>query len=367
VVGSFLAGCSGGSALPPSSATTPHNVTLTKQQQKSIRVVTVKPSAYRTVITTPGVVDFDHNHATRVLAPFSGAVTRVLVTLGEKVKQGQPLAEVDSSEYASAIGAYRKAVLAAQAADSVAKNDRALYAHKAISQRENAAAQAAAAGADADRAAALQALVALHMDKHTIAAIRAGKSVAHGKGTIRAPITGTVVRKSIAPGQTLAAATSACFTIADTSKMWVMAHIFGDDVARVQAGDPASVAIGGGQRPIEGTVTNVGAVIDPDTRSVNARVSVDNPHRVLKQQMYVTVHIRSAKQRQGLLLPVSAVLRNGQDLPFVYVVAKKGGYARHRVTLGPRISKRFVIQSGLQAGDKVVTNGAIFLHFIQTQ
>ncbi len=361
-----LAGCSGKSPQQQSS-TTPHNVTLTKAQQKSIHIDTVEPAQYRTTITTTGIVDFDRNRATDILAPFSGAVTKVLVTLGAKVGKGQALAEVASPDFAAAAGAYRKAVLAAQAADAVASNDRDLFAHQAISERENAQAQADAASADADRAAALQALVALHMDTRMIADVRAGKMLSGGQGVIRAPIAGTVVEKSIAPGQTLAAGTSPCFTIADTSRMWVMTHVFGDDSTRVQDGDAATIDTGDGGKPIAGTVTNVGAVVDPDTRSVNARVRVDNPDGLLKKQMYVTVNLRSHDARKGLLVPVSAVLRDDEDLPFVYVVESDGSYARRSVSLGTRVGDRYVIPEGLHPGDKVVVDGSIFLQFIQSQ
>ena len=361
-----LAGCSGHSSPQPSSAA-PHDVTLTRQQQGSIHVTTVGPAKYRTTITTTGVVDFDHDRATDLLAPFSGSVTQVLATLGEKVKKGQALAMVDSPDFTVAAGAYRKALLAAKAADAVAANDRDLYAHQAISERENAEAQAAAASADADRDAALQTLVALHVDPATLADIRAGKPAARGQGMIRAPIAGTIVEKSIAPGQTLAAGTTPCFTIADTSKMWVMAQVFGDDVARVRAGDHAMIVMGDGAKPIDGTVTNVGAVVDPDTRSVHARVSVDNPDGVLKKQMYVTVRVQSHEAHAGLLIPVSAVLRDDENLPFVYVVEKDGGYARRSISLGTRVGDRYVIPEGLHQGDRVVADGSIFLQFIQSQ
>jgi cobalt-zinc-cadmium efflux system membrane fusion protein len=361
-----LVGCSGKSP-PPQSSGTPHNVTLTKAQQDSIRIDTVEPAQYRTTITTTGVVDFDRNRANDVLAPFSGAVTKVLVTLGAKVAKGQALAEVASPDFAAAAGAYRKAVLAAQAADAVASNDRDLFAHQAISERENAQAQADAASADADRAAALQTLVALHMDTTMIAAVRAGKTLSGGQGVIRAPITGTVVEKSIAPGQTLAAGTTPCFTIADTSRMWVMTHVFGDDSTRVQDGDAATIDTGDGGKPIAGTVTNVGAVVDPDTRSVQARVRVDNPDGALKRLMYVTVELRSHDAYKGLLVPVSAVLRDDENLPFVYVVDADGSYARRSVSLGRRVGDRYVIPEGLHPGDKVVVDGSIFLQFIQSQ
>ena len=363
----FVAGCSSGHNAQQDASTTPHNVTLTKAQQSSIHVVTVEPAQYHATITTTGLVDFDHDRATDIVAPFSGAVTKVLVTQGQHVAKGQALAEVDSPDFAAAAGAYRKAVLAAKAADAVAANDRALYAHQAISQRENAQAQADAAGADADRDAALQTLVALHMDAKTIADIRDGKPAAGGRGVIRAPIAGTLVAKSIAPGQALAAGTTPCFTIADTSKMWVMANVFGDDAARVKTGDSASIDLGAGDKPMTGTVTNVGAVVDPDTRSVQARVQVDNPGGVLKKQMYVTVHLRSRDALRGLLIPVSAVLRDDENLPFVYVADADGSYARRSIALGKRLDDRYVIPEGLHGGDKVVVDGSIFLQFIQSQ
>jgi cobalt-zinc-cadmium efflux system membrane fusion protein len=351
----------------PSQATGPRNITLTRAQQQSIQVLTVEPASYHTSITTTGVVDFDHNHATDVLAPFSGPVTRVLATLGQRVAPGQALAMVNSPDFTTAVGSYRKALISAAAADEIATNDRFLYQHKAISERENANAQAAAISADADRSAALQALVALHMDARTIAAIRAGKPLPQGQGIIRAPIGGTVVQKPIAPGQTLTAGSTPCFTIADTSRMWVMAQIFGDDVARVQSGDAATIDTGDTDAPLAGTVTDVGAVVNPDTRSVNARISVDNAHGVLKKQMYVQVHLQSRDTRRGLLIPVSALLRDDENLPFVYVVAADGSYARRSVTLGTRVADRIVVAEGLQSGDRVVVDGGIFLHFIETQ
>ncbi|MBD8873618.1 efflux RND transporter periplasmic adaptor subunit [Rhodanobacter sp. DHB23] len=362
-----LGACSSGTDAPESAATTPHNVSLTQAQQQGIHLYTVEPSSYQTVVNTSGVVDFDHNRSTDVLAPISGPVAKLLVALGQTVKQGEALALVDSPDFAAAIDTYRKNLAAARAADQIAATDRDLYAHQAVSQREYAQAQSDAAGADSDRDAALQALVGLHVDAKTIADIQAGRPVSGGAGVIRAPIAGTVVAKSITPGQLLAAGSTDCFTIADTSKMWVMAQLFDREFGAVKVGDAAEVATGDGGRPVAGKVGNVGAVIDPNTRSVTARVAVDNPDGALKQQMYVSVRIRSHDARTGILVPVSAVLRDDENLPFVYVVAQDGSYARTPVTLGERIDDRYLIPQGLHAGDKVVVDGAIFLNFIQTQ
>src|SRR6185437_873523 len=126
-----LAGCSGKPQDPQAAPDKPQNVTLTQAQQASIHTLTIEPSQYRITISTTGVVDFDHDRATNVVAPFSGAVTQVLATLGQHVVKGQALAEVASPDFTAAAGVYRKAVLAARTADEVAANDRALYAPRA--------------------------------------------------------------------------------------------------------------------------------------------------------------------------------------------------------------------------------------------
>ena len=362
-----LGACSSHQDALQSAATTPHNVTLTQAQQQSIQLYTVEPSSYRTVTDTTGVVDYDQNRSTAVLAPFSGPVTKVLVSLGQKVKQGQPLAIVASPDFAAAVDAYRKALAAAHAAAQVAANDKDLYAHHAISQRENAQAQSDAIGAASDSNAARQALLALPVDPQVVKAIEQGRAVTNVQGVIRAPIAGTVVQRSITPGQLLQAGSTACFTVADLSKVWVMAQVFDSDLAKVQVGDSAEVETGSGAKALPGKVANVSPEVDPDTRSVAARVVVDNPGDLLKKQMYVRVRISSARPERGLLVPVDAVLRDDENLPFVYVQAADGSYARRPVTLGVRTGNRYLIAAGLEAGDKVVTEGGIFVRFIQTQ
>jgi membrane fusion protein, heavy metal efflux system len=362
-----LGACSSDKGAPESTATTPHNVTLTQAQQQSIRLYTVEPSSYRTVTDTTGVVDYDQNRSAAVLAPFSGPVTKVLVSLGESVKQGQPLATVVSPDFAAAVDGYRKALAAARAASQVAANDKDLYAHHAISQRENAQAQSDAIGAEADSNAARQALLALPVDPQVVKAVEQGRPVANVEGVIRAPVAGTVVQRSITPGQLLQAGSTACFTVADFSKVWVLAQVFDSDLATVQVGDSATVETGAGTKTLPGKVTNMSPEVDPDTRSVTARVVVDNPGDLLKKQMYVRVRISSAKPGQGLLVPVAAVLRDDENLPFVYVQEADGSYAQRPVTVGVRTGDRTLIADGLKAGDKVVTEGGIFVRFIQTQ
>lgn len=349
------------------AAVTASNLTLTAAQRQNVHLYTVGSSSFRKTIETTGIVDFDHDQATSVLAPFSGPVTQLLVSPGEKVRKGQPLAVVDSPDFAAAISAYGKALATAKNTRRVADVDKDLVQHDGVAQREQQQAETDAANADADRAAALQALVSLNVDPLTIKDIQQGRPASHVGGIIRSPIAGTVVEKLVTPGQLLQAGTTPCFTIADLSRVWVMAQVSGSDLAAVGVGAPADVLTGTASERLSGTVDNISALVDPDTRAVAARVVVANPGDVLKKQMYVRVKIHSHQDFTGMLAPVSAILRDDENLPFVYATQSDGSFARQHVTLGDRVGEQYAITEGLKAGDRIVVDGAIFMQFMQTQ
>jgi len=349
------------------ASVTASDVTLTPAQRRNVHLYTVVRSGFGNIVETVGTVDFDNDHATSVLAPFSGPVSRLLVSPGEKVRKGDPLAVVDSPDFAAAISAYGKATATAANTRRLAAADKDLVAHDGVAQREAQQAETDAINADADRAAALQALRALGADPRTIKGTQVGHSSSHVGAVIRSPITGTVVEKLITPGQLLQAGTTPCFTVANLSQVWVLAQVSGADLASVHVGDAADVLTDAASSPISGTVTNIAALVDPGTRAVVARVVVDNPGDVLKKQMYVRVMIHSRQQSTGMLVPASVVLRDDENLPFVYVAEPGGRFARQHVMLGARTGDEYVIASGLKPGDRIVIDGGIFLQFMQNQ
>ena len=360
-----LAACSssGDEADNNVSATDVH---LTKDQLHHIQLFTVSPVAYRQRIEAPGTVDYDNDQSTAVLSPFNGPVIQTLVALGQHVAKGQPLALVQSADYASAVGTYRKAVVAATNAERLAAADRDLAAHNGISARENEQAQTDAASAVADRQAALQALVSLNVDPGTIAAARAGRT-AVAAAVIRSPVSGVVVDKEVTPGQLLQAGSSQTFTVANLSQVWVLAQLSTSDLSKVALRDAADIDPGNGTGIFHGNVDNISAAVDPNTRAVTARIVAPNPTGLLKKQMYVDVSIESGRLSTGLLVPVSAILRDDENLPFVYVALSDRSFARRHVTLGYRDSQHYDVTNGLASGDRIVADGAIFLQFMQTQ
>lgn len=361
-------GCSSGNegTMQPAS-TTPANVTLTTEQRQHIKLYTVGVEQFGRTIDTTGVVDFDNDQSTSVLAPISGPVSRLVVSPGDKVKKGDPLAYVDSPDFATAVSTYRKALVTAHTARRLADLDKDLLQHQGVAQKEADQAETDAASAEADAYAAQQTLVSLNVDPQTIKDIEQGRPIARIQGVIRSPIAGTVVEKLISPGQLLQAGTTACFTVADLSRVWVMAQVSDSDLSFVQVGDSVDVMTSMDAKPIVGKVDNVAELVNPDTRMVAARVLVNNAQGLLRKQMYVSVRVHSLQRESGMLVPVSSILRDDENLPFVYVLQADGSFARRSVTQGYRVGDTFQVPSGLRVGDQVVVDGGIFVQFMQNQ
>ena len=354
-------------AVARDSGITARDVTLTPAQASRLHVATVSMQTYRPVVQTTGTVEFNGDRSTQVLAPVSGPITRILVNPGAVVQRGQALATVTSPDFAAATAAYRKAQAAYLNAQRIADLDAQLFKNDAIPRRELEQAQTDAASAAADRDAAIEQMRALGVDEASIAAVRENRAGAPTQAVIRAPIPGTVVEKLVNPGQLIQAGGTPCFTIADLTTVWVRANVFESDMASVAAGQSATISTGALPTPITGQVTYVGALVDPASKAAAVRILAPNPRGVLKRDMLVNVAIRAAEGRNGLLIPVSAVMRDDQNLPFVYVARPDNHYGRRQVTLGSRTGDQYEVTAGLSAGERIVVDGALFLQFAGSQ
>jgi cobalt-zinc-cadmium efflux system membrane fusion protein len=363
----WLAGCSREQQKAAEPATLASNVTLSATQRPAIHLQPVKMATFGRTIETTGTVQFDSDRATTVLAPISGPAAKLLVSLGAEVKAGDALAIIDSPDYAAAISAYRKGVATARNARRIADLDEKLFKGDAIARNDVEQAQTDAINADADRDAALEQLRSLGVDDKIVDNIQSNLPVTNISGVIRAPLSGTVVEKLITPGQLLQAGATPCFTVADLSLVWVMADIFESDLSSVHLGDTAEVITGAATHGYPGVVDSISAILDPNTRSIGVRVVAKNPDGILKKQMYVRVLIHSSSQIAGVLIPVSAVLRNEENLPFVYLAQQDGSFERASVGLGARVGDQFEITSGLKEGDQIVVEGGLFVQFLQDQ
>lgn len=328
-------------------------------QKLSVRTAAVTISQFQPTIDTTGTVAFNQNLSTPVLAPISGPVMRILADVGTRVSRSDALAMVASPDFASAVSALRKAEAVARNTRRIADLDQQLFKNDAIARRDLEQAQTDAINAEADRDSAVQQLRSLGVAAKTIEDIRENRPVADIGGVIRSPIAGTVVERLISPGQLLAPGTP-CFTVADLSSVWVMANVFEADLRSVHRGDSADVLTGSGQT-IPGRVDYIAALVDPNTRAVTVRIEASNPGGVLKRDLYVRIAIHSRTPLQGILVPVSAILHDDENLPFVFVTGPGGAFQRRRIDVGLRIGDRQEVRSGLTAGEQIVVDGGLFL------
>lgn len=362
------------SALPACGAESPHGDVaqrgggaLSSDQRARLQVAPVTATTFYPWIEVTGTVAFNGDLSTQVLSPIGGPVSRILVQPGARVTRGQPLAEVASADFAADLAGYRKAEATAANLQRIADLDAQLFKNDALARRELEQAQTDAATAAADRDAALQQLRSLGVDSASIEAIREHRPLPHPQGVVRAPIAGTLVERLITPGELLQPGTP-CFTIADLSSVWAMAHVFEADLPYVAAGDSAEVQLTDDTtRTYPGRVTYVGAIVNPDTRATDVRVLTRNRSQVLKRDMFVRIRIRSRRPKTGLLLPASAVLRDPQNLPFVFLAARGDSLMRRPVQLGSHVGSQVEVTGGLAPGDRVVTQGGLFLQFQESQ
>jgi cobalt-zinc-cadmium efflux system membrane fusion protein len=336
-------------------------ITVDSAQRARFRIAAIDSASFSPTILTTGTVAFSSDRSTQVLAPMSGPVVRILVKPGEVVHAGQALATVSSPDFAAAVAGFGKAQAVWRNAQRIAELDEKLFANDALARRELDQARTDLAGAAADRDAALMQLKTLGVDSAAVEGIREGRATAPVQAIIRAPISGTLVEKLISPGQLLQAGTTPAFTIADLSVVWVLANVFERDLRDVRRGEHVAIATEASPDTLTGVVDYIAALVDPSTKATSVRVVVPNKRELLKRDMLVQVLIQSASRRRGLLVPVAAVLRDDENLPYLFVAMSDGSFARRRVELGGRVNDTYEVSSGLGAGEKVVIDGALFL------
>ena len=154
-----------------------------------------------------------------------------------------------------------------------------------------------------------------------------------------------------------------CFTISNTSTVWVLANVFQSDLPYVRVGDTVEINTDTYPEVFHGTISYVAPAPDPTTRTLQARIVTQNPDRKLKRDMYVTTVVDAGTLPNAITVPDAVVLRDTENQPFVYVLVNGNQFARRSVTLGPNNAGRTQITSGLKDGEQVVGDGSLFLQF----
>jgi cobalt-zinc-cadmium efflux system membrane fusion protein len=365
----FTCSCSTSKSAPAPTAETSAQADeaalfqVPQNQLEHLKIVEVRQAVWSTTVHTTGTVDWDADHTTQAITQVSGPISRLLVDTGARVAANQPLLYVSSPDVSNAIVTYRKARNHLDYAKRTLDRNQDLLDHKVIATKDFESAQQDYNDAGSDVENSLQALKIFGVTQQEVDdAQRQGVAI-NPQLAVRSPIAGLVVQKLVSPGLVIQAGMTACFTISDVSTVWVQGHIYDRDLESIRAGDVVEETNSSFKETFRGVVSYIGALVDPATRTTSVRIVTQNPQGMLKKDMFVDAVIHTRSGRSVLSVPTSAILRNDQNLPFVYVEAAPGQFGQRLVNLGAQQNDQTEIVSGAKAGEKIVAEGSVFLQF----
>ena len=357
-----LAACSGGSSSPKAAyadSSKPDLFSVPKEQLQHLQLVTVEPTDFPRVLRLTGTVAFNGFLTTPVITQVSGPVSRLVVSPGQHVIKGTPMLYVSSPDYSQLRANYLKTRDAHALAHKNYVRAQDLYAHHAIAERDLQTAESAEVQAQADLQAAEQSLKVIGISKpETLDQHPLSPEV-----PLMAPISGEAVERLCAPGQVIQAGSTQCFTISNMKTVWVLVNVYENQLAYVHVGDPVSIKTDAYPDVFHGRISFMGAALDPTSRTLQARIDTANPGGKLKKDMYITATVVAGKIKNALLVPDSAVLRDAENEPFVYIQAGDAQFARRAVKVDESYGGQTQVVSGLKPGERVVGQGSLFLQF----
>jgi cobalt-zinc-cadmium efflux system membrane fusion protein len=281
--------------------------------------------------------------------PVQGRVSEVKVITGDRVKKGDLLLDLRAPDIAAAGAQLTQSKTARALAEKNAERAKLLLDKGAGSEAERVQAVAALDQAKAEEDRATAALAAL------------GGSHGANEFQLRSPIDGVVVERNVAVGAEVHAdQDKPLLVVADLSTVWVTADVYEQDLARIRLGDEARVQVTAFPgRTYTGKITNIGNVVDPETRVATARIEIANTDLTLRPGMFANVLVKS--QSEGVAeVPTSALLAR-RDQYFVFTRNANGAFVQREVRPGDQHGQHVAILSGIAPGDQVVTEGAILL------
>ena len=355
-------GCTGpetASTTHASNSNTAELFTIPSDQMSHVQVLTIQPTSLTRTLRLTGAVAYNSFHTTPVITQVSGPVSRIVVVPGQHVQRGEPMLYVASPDYSQLRTNYLKAKDAYVLAQKTYARAQDLYQHHALAEQNLEQAESVQTQAEGDLAAAEAALKVMGITNPD-ALVKAPPSF---EALVRAPISAEVVEQNVAVGQLLQTGVTQCFMLSDTSTVWVLVNIYQKDLPYVRVGDPVTIQTESYPDVFHGRISYVAASLDPNTRTLQARIETSNPGLKLKKDMYVVASVDAGTIQNAIAVPDAAVLRDSENQPFVYVGVAGNQFGRRSVTLGDSIKGQTQITAGLNPGDRVIGDGSLFLQF----
>ena len=340
----------------------PQYVDLSEKQAATLKVGPVESRDFEVIKTAVGTIDFNENLLVQVFSQYSGKIIKALYNVGDDVKQGDILFTIDSPDLLQA----ESTLLATAGVLELQKKTLAriggLLKSGGMAQRDFDQATSDEQTAEGNFKAAKNAVRIFGKTDAEIDQILSDRKV-DSTLVVQSPISGRVVTRNAAPGfLTQPGASPPPFQIADVSTMWMIANVIESDAPAYKVGQPVEARVTAfPDKVFTGRVTNLGSSIDPNSHRQLVRSEIDDPEHLLRSGMFASFKIHVGAPVRSLAVPVAGVVREGDGTMSVWVTKDRRRYTKRTVTLGLRQDGWDQILDGLQPGDTVVTDGAVFL------
>lgn len=334
------------------------NAALEKNPIETVKAVKTKLAADLQIV---GSVSYDQDHYALVGPLVPGRVVALRAGVGDKVRAGQVLAEIESAEVGQAQGEFLSASARLKAADANLRREKELAEKRISSERDREVAEAQAVSEGADLRAAVERLRAFGLAQPDIKALEKGTGTG-GRVPLRAPIDGTVVWRGLTLGQAVERATDG-YKIVNLSFLWVLLDLYEKDLRRVHVGQHVELRTEAYPNEVfRARVAYVNPVIEEETRTANVRVEFENPDGKLNPGQFVTARLigdANHSQIEAIAVPRRAVATvEGESVVFV---RGKDGFQRRSVQIGHSGGDLLEIKQGIAEGEAVATDGAFLL------
>ncbi len=365
------AGCDGTpsdvvASKTPAAVSTPGRITLSAEESSRVGLVVqpVARSDFRTHRDFPAIVQPNQRNMAEITTLVRGRVVEVYADLGQEVKANAPLAILYSSELGLAQSAYLKAKAKLHVAEQAFNRAQFLLQEQVIGEAELQRRQAELLSAQAEGNESHDRLKLLGMNDEEFRRLERSRQI-RSVVPIVAPFGGRIIGRKLTRGEVVET-TENLFVIADLSEVWVLANIPEKDIPFVHSvhasgGTQVDVRINAYPKEVfKGTITYVGDVLDPVTRTMQLRIELPNQDGRLKPEMFSTIRLYSESQPDRLAVPEAALQRD-QGRTFVFVQRGANEYEMREVHIGESNGTLTSILSGLNEGEPVVTHGAFVL------
>jgi cobalt-zinc-cadmium efflux system membrane fusion protein len=317
-------------------------------------------------LTVTGEVQLNENRAVHISPRIPGIIESVKVDMGDHVREGDVLFDINSVELGKALSDYERSRSLTALSRKNLDREQSLFKSRISSEQELIAAQMTYEQHKTERDAARQALRVLGLTDKDLKSIDRGESRARaGSLPVRAPLEGTIIEKHAVVGE-LVEPGSDVMLLANLTTVWVWADIYEQDLpglikARNAGPIPVTVLVRAFQgEPFKGEIDYVGATMEERTRTVKVRATVENTDRLLRPGMFCEIRMGVGAGGEAVAIPRVALMSD-EGLDFVFRHWKEDYYVRRPVKRGREFADHVEILEGLEPGDRIVADGAFLL------